>query len=187
MPSGTQLMTLLSTHKASMAGLRTAQNHSGANPRSASWLVLALGLLSCQLCGCGGEATGDAALDEVTLMERYEAQGRRHDPENYIELDLGPFFVTRKIADSSDTLIVRCHLYAVAPQNDQEDLVDTLAIRQKRMRDTVIEVIQTTDVAALSESSMNWIRSEIIPAINKVLHTRSVRDIVFSDFSLERA
>ena len=106
---------------------------------------MALGLSALVLCatlGCGGEA--DPNLATMDLIERYEAQSNRHDPENFVEVDLGKFFVTRRIPDSSSMLLVRFHLYAVTPRDDQVALTDSLQQRNQRMRDSVISIIQRT-------------------------------------------
>lgn len=153
-----------------------------------TWNSAAGGLLAVLLAvasGCGGGSSAD--LNTTELIERYEAQSNRHDPENFVEVDLGKFFVTRRIPDKSDLLLVRFHLYAVTPRDDQANLSAQLAQRNQRMRDTIIAIIQRTKIEDFSEPSMNWVRAELIPAVNQVLKTSAVRDIIFSEFAVERS
>ena len=59
--------------------------------------------------------------------------------------------------------------------------------RNQRMRDSVISIIQRTKIEDFSEPSMNWMRAELIPAVNRILKTSSVRDVVFTEFAIERS
>lgn len=125
-------------------------------------------------------------MDEVALLDHYNVHGRRHDPVNYVEVDLGEYFVPRDIVDSPDVLFVKCHMIAIADKKDRSDLESAILERRTRMRDIVMSAMRKTELEALSEPSMNWLKSELIPAINKILKTSAVRDIVLVDFSLER-
>ncbi len=136
------------------------------------------------LAGCGDSS--DSEFDELALLDQYDLNRRRHDPEKYVEVELGEFNVSRRVPKTTKTLYVRCHLFAVADRLDEDQLHDALLERKDRMRDAVISILQKMDQKALAEPNMNWMKSEMIPVVNKALKVRSVRDIVTSSFSLER-
>ncbi len=146
-----------------------------------SVVTLAVAVLA---TGCGGGAATN--FDEAALLDEYNVQGRRHDPVEFVEVDMGDFFITRRLPDTKDMLYVSCHLYAVTPQEESGFVEFTLMERKTRMRDTVMSVVQKAEIDALTEPSLTWIKSEMIPEVNRTLRTRSVRDIVFSTYSLQR-
>lgn len=148
------------------------------------WLCL-LPMVALVLSGCGQSSNPD--FDELALLDQYDLNRRRHDPEKYVEVDLGEFNVSRRVPKTNKTLYVTCHLFAIADKVDRDQLTNALLDRKERMRDAVISILQKMDQKALAEPNMNWMKSEMIPVVNKALKVRSVRDVVTSDFSLEQA
>lgn len=115
------------------------------------------------------------------------------DAEGFVEIDLGEFFVTRKediegkLDDATvpQILVVRFHLYGVVHEHHEDQFVEQLEERRERMRDTVIASIQASELQHLTDPTLGWMRSELVPGINRTLRTRHLHDVVFSAFSIE--
>jgi flagellar basal body-associated protein FliL len=45
--------------------------------------------------------------------------------------------------------------------------------------------VQKTDAEQLAEPGLNWLKAELVAAINRVLQERIVQDVAFSEFSME--
>jgi hypothetical protein len=146
-------------------------------------VVLLLVALSAVISGCSRPAD-DSMLDASALLARYEKDRRRHDPLHFSELDLGKFDVTKRRETS--ILYIRFHLYAVIPDTLIPQFEELQQTHGERMRQTVRETAQSCDLDQLNDPSLGWLKSELISALNDVIQTPLVRDVVFSDFSLER-
>lgn len=149
-------------------------------------LGLALGSLCASLTGCGKSDDPTKIGDPGKLLEDYDRSRRKHDPIRFEEVDLGEYFTTKYI-EGQGTYTVRFHLYAVVDRAQKQELLDAIAAREKRMRDIVLTTVGKTELEYYREPTLGWLRSELIAAVNRSLHTRVVRDVVFSEFSFERA
>ena len=149
-------------------------------------LALLLGSLCASLCGCGGETTRAEQIDDPgKLLESYDRSRRRHDPIRFEEVDLGEFFTT-KYVKGQGTYTISFHLYAVIDRKNRQELVARKLKRDKRMRDAIFTTLAKTELEYFREPTLGWIRSELMTAINRSLQSRSVRDVVFGEFSFER-
>lgn len=144
------------------------------------WL---LALAAVVLSGCG--SGGDGEKLDPDVLPRYQLQRVRHDPVKFGEVDLGEFFVTRLLPNSPKVLIVRCQLFAVVDKNDTAELEQALLQRRSRMRDAVISLIQKAELESLEDPDLTWLRDELTTVINRTLDTLVVRDVAFSDLSIE--
>jgi flagellar basal body-associated protein FliL len=109
---------------------------------------------------------------------------RRHDPTEMIEVDLGEFTVTQRQPDSNILLLVRFKIFGVIEREKKDDFAKLLEDRRQRMRDSVITIVQRADMEQLSDPTLGWLKSEIIPSVNKLLRTRILKDVVFSEFTM---
>ena len=150
-------------------------------------LVLVLATLVAALPGCGSSdpETTDLA-DPGKLLDTYDRSRRRHDPLRFVEVDLGEFFTTKYVGEKG-TYTIRFRLYAVIDQKQKLELKEAIAKREKRMRDKVFTTLGKTELEYFREPTLGWIRSELIVAVNRALHTRVIRDVVFSEFAFEKA
>ena len=135
--------------------------------------------------GCGQEVSSDLS-DPQELLARYDHDRRRHDPRQFVEVELGEYFVTRRQPDNN-IYTIRCKLFAVVPRDKQPELEEALTTRRTAMRDAILGTIRSTEFEHLTEPTLSWVKSEMIPIVNRSLKTRVLRDIVFADYSFERA
>jgi hypothetical protein len=153
-------------------------------------LVAILGLFTVcvpALAGCGhGDAQG-GDLQTNELLELLEEQEMRHDSHSFAEVDLGKFKVTHALkGDDGQHLQVRFHLVGILPEQRHAKLTGVLPHYENRMRDAVIHLVQQTDAEQLTDPGLAYFRSEVVAAINRVLQERLLKDVVFSDFSVDR-
>jgi flagellar basal body-associated protein FliL len=52
------------------------------------------------------------------------------------------------------------------------------------MRDAVISLVQHSDIEQLADPKMEYLKSELVIAINRVLQGQVIKDVAFSEFSL---
>lgn len=145
---------------------------------------LLIALVIATIIGCGGSET-ENMLDATTLLERYERDRRRHDPLHFSEVDLGEFMVTQRREPS--IFYIRFHLYAVVPDSFVGQFDQLRQTHGERIRAKVRQVTMACDIDHLNDPSLGWLKSELISSINEVTQSPIVRDVVFGDFSFERA
>ncbi len=138
------------------------------------------------MAGCG-EADNPAELDPIALLESYELEGRRQDPAELVEVELGDEFrVTRRLPDSVDILFVSFQALATVPRDQHSEFTSLLEDGRARVRDAVSRVVQQTPLEQLTGQNVSWLQRELTAAVNQALRTRAVKAVVFSEFSLER-
>ncbi len=133
--------------------------------------------------GCSGDAT-TTSLDTGSLLDQYERDRRRHDPIAFSEVDLGEFTVSQR--HEPHIFFIRFHLYGVIPDEKRDDFVESLSAHGERIRATVREIAQRTDLEQLSDPSLGAVKADMILAINRILPARLLRDVVFAEYSFER-
>ena len=149
------------------------------------YLAIALGLLPL-LSGCGGESKAATAVDGIELLDLLQQQDKRHDPKAFVELSLGDYMVSRRGLGGQGILVVRFQLFGIVAATEQEKLTHELPAHEKRIRDAVISLTQRTDLDQLADPNLAYLKSEITLAANDVLRGRVIKNVVFSNFSLER-
>ncbi len=150
-------------------------------------MFLLAGLL-CSSIGCG-TSKQDAVLDAGAMLERYEKDRRRHDPNHFSEVDLGEYTVSlsqRPNKQESSIFYVRFHLYGVVPDGLVDEFGKLLDAHDKTVREKVREVSVQCDLDQLDNPSLGGLKSELIASINRILQAPILRDVVFGDFSFER-
>ena len=145
-------------------------------------MLLLTGLL-CSSIGCGSSKQ-DAVLDASAMLERYEKDRRRHDPNHFSEVDLGEYTVSKR--REPWIFYVRFHLYGVVPDGLIDEFGKRLADHDKTVRGKVSEVTQGCEVEQLNDPSLGSLKSELISSINRILQAPMLRDVVFGDFAFER-
>lgn len=155
-------------------------------PRKLSHQLLAsLFTIVISMAGCGSPAAQNTAMAPAELLDLLEEQQRRHDPKHYVELPLGKFRVSH--ATSDGYLMASFELFAVLPEDAQEEFTASLPAYEKRIRDSVIGLVQRVETEQLADPGLAYLKSEMVIAINRVLQKRLLKDVAFSTFSLERS
>ena len=153
------------------------------NYRKTSGLVLLIAVWIGAAPGCGGSAP-PPVFDPRDLLAELDAPGSELDPKSLTEIDLGEYFITRR-ASEGEQIFIRFHLYGIIPIKERTKFEETLQERGQRMRDSIIALIQKSELDHLGDPSWGLIRSELIPTISNSLRTTSLRDVVFSGFSMD--
>ena len=155
--------------------------------KKSSWPYLAVVIALLPLMsGCGGETKAAVAVDGIELLDLLQQQDKRHDPKAFVELSLGDYMVSRRGLGGEGILVVRFQLFGIVAAQEQEKLTHELPAYEKRIRDCVISLIQRTDLDQLADPNLAYIKSEITLSTNDVLRGRLIKNVVFSNFSLER-
>lgn len=134
--------------------------------------------------GHGSKQAASHNSETAELLDLLE-DGGHQDPSRYVEVEIGTFRVTHKLADEGEPLVVKFRLFGVVSESKQEHLHTELARFDKRIRDAVISLVQKTEAEQLAEPGLKWLKAELVSAINRVVQDRALADIAFSDFSLE--
>ena len=134
--------------------------------------------------GCGSESDQPVLVDARTLLDQYQQQRLRHDPRHFCEVELGEFFVTQRRGSANYT--VRFTLYAVVADQQRELLEQQLQSHHSRVQEAIRSTMQEADPAKLQKNTLDWIKPELISAINHCLQERLVRDVAFADFAFDR-
>ena len=137
------------------------------------------------LAGCGHSSSAAGQLDSNELLELLEEQELKSDKQSFAEIDLGEYRVTHTLENAEGQILVRFHLFGIVPESRQARLTHAIEGYQNRLRDAVIHLVQETDTDQLADPGLAFFRSEVVAAINRVLQERLVKDVAFSDFSVE--
>ena len=151
--------------------------------RRSLWFALTLALL--HAAGCGGQ-THPAAMNAVELLDILEDDLKKHDPQEYTETHIGKFNVTHVVRESKAKVSVRFELYAVLPAKKEEEFLACLEGYEKRIRDSVISLVQQAETEQLTDPGLTSLKEEVVGTINRVTKKRLVKDVVFSEFLFER-
>lgn len=155
--------------------------------RSSTGAAFTLGLLfAASLAassGCG-DSEGASVMDARSLLERYQRDRRRHDPLHFSEVEIGEFAVTQ--SQGPAIIYIRFHLFGVVPDSQLDAFRNRMETYGERVRAEVRATTQKCELKELHDPSLKWLKSELISSINHVVGSPMLRDVVFSDFSLER-
>lgn len=146
-------------------------------------LALLLAVPLAVISGCG-DAEHNSVMDARALLERYQKDRRRHDPLNFSEVEIGKFAVTQRHKPS--IFYIRFHLFAVVPDELLDQFNRHFGNYSERIRADVRATTQNCELKKLNDPALKWLKSELISSINQVIGEPLVRDVVFSEFSLER-
>ena len=136
----------------------------------------------------GPEQSPAASLEAAEILELINQGQKRNDPQNDIEVDLGKFRVTHSVGTQDEVLLlVDFQLYAVLSSQQQAVLEAALPSYSNRIRDAVISLVQSIDTEHLTDPGLAFLKAEMIAGINRVLHERLIKDVVFSNFSVHDA
>jgi hypothetical protein len=152
--------------------------------RVALWIGLPIAL--CALPGCGAAPQQVAGLDVPELMELLEDEHLKRNPQAFSEVDLGKFKVSRMLPADDGQLLVKFHLIGVVPETKQADFEGELPKYETRVRDAVLSLVQRAEPEHLADPALNYLKSEILKAINDQMHGRLLKSVAFSDLSIER-
>lgn len=148
------------------------------------WLILLAALILMSL-GCGSKSQ-DTALDPLALFADHQTSATRHHPHDFVELDLGEFDVAIAIPNSVDQYRIEFQAAAIAPKATADKLKPLLEEYKTRVRDMILASAQTLSANNMTDPHQAWLKSEIIGNLSKMLKTREIRDVVFSNFNFER-
>lgn len=125
-------------------------------------------------------------METNELLELLREDVKRHDPQSYSEFDLGEFRVTRSLGIEEGTLQVRFRLYGVLPDNKVPQFQTLAAHYDSRLRDAVLSLVQSCALSELTTPRLGAMKAQLTRSINEMLHTRALRDVVFSDLTMDR-
>jgi flagellar basal body-associated protein FliL len=132
---------------------------------------------------------GSPASRYVTDVERILSliadKERKHDPRLYLEVDLGEFRVSRPGASEDDIVVVKFQIFGVLNEQDHAKFVESSLGREQRLRDAVLSVVHRTELEQLMDPSLDNVKSELVAGINRILENDFLRDVAFSQFSME--
>jgi len=134
-----------------------------------------LGLLTVALTGCGGDEVAEAELDG-------EASAT---PESLVEVELGQFFVTRRVSDG-EMAYIQFTLFAVVDEEKKDDFEVLLGDRRERMRERISQSLQEAKLDQIEQPSRKILKTELTLELKKVLHTPDVYDVAFTEYSVQR-
>jgi hypothetical protein len=149
------------------------------------WWAILLAALILMSLGCGSKPQ-ETALDPLALFADHQTSASRHHPYDFVELDLGEFDVAIPIKDSVDQYRIGFKAAAIAPKSTAEKLKPLLEEYQTRIRDMILVSAQTLSANNITDPHQAWLKSEIIGNLSKMLKTREIRDVVFSNYNFER-
>lgn len=136
--------------------------------------------------GCGSGYDENQILDPLELVRNFDANPPQHHPEEFVEisLTLGPINTQVQPPGSAETITIKFEVHIVVPRTSKVDIEKTVASRRGRILDAVVEAISQSDLTALSDPDLTWVKTRLISAVNDELKSDEVRDVVFSYFSL---
>lgn len=142
-------------------------------------------LLSPAVGGCSKKEKSAAEMDAAELLNLLHE--RQHvDAHNFVEIDLGRFKVSHKLAGTDGALYVQFHLFGVVSTAREKNLTELWPKFEKRTRDAIISLIQRSETEHLCEPSLALLKEEVAATVNRVLRERLLIDVVFSDYSTDR-
>lgn len=145
----------------------------------ASWMLCGLFLM-----GCGGSTDEDIILDPLHLIDNFDKNPPRHHPRKLVEISLGQIETSMPANEDGEIITVKFDAHIIVPKERREDIEKRVEQRISRIQDHMTRVLMEIDPRELSDPNMTWMKSELIPVINRILQADDVRDVVFSDFSV---
>ena len=140
-------------------------------------------LLAC--LGAGLSGCSDAAKEQKLVYDPYVLEQQKFDVMDFTELDLGDYGLTFRPKDSVVSRSITFKIYAVVPMDDQMAIAEKLEQNSERLRDQVRETVLSNDLSNLSASSHALLKSDLVKTVRKALRTDQVKEVVFSDLSVE--
>lgn len=145
------------------------------------WGAIALLLVA----GCGKKEKTAAEMDAAELLNLLHE--RQHvDAHNFVEVDLGRYRVSHKVAGAEGALYVQFHLFGIVSTTREKNLAEILPKFEKRTRDAVISLVQRSETEHLCEPSLALLKEEVAATVNRILRERLLIDVVFSDYSTDK-
>jgi len=163
-------------HDEAAAGHGAAGKHGAGEKRGSADKHGAAGKHGAK-SGHGGESQGGGKHGAVKNAAGPDATG-------LIEVDLGEFTITQRQEDKDMILMIRFQIFGVIDYEKRDKFEKLLGQRRQRVRDAVITIVQGAEVEQLSDPSLGWLKSEIVPAVNKLLAAKLLKEVVFSDFAM---
>ena len=99
------------------------------------------------------------------------------------EVDLGEFTVTAYQPVSNSTLFINFHLYGSILHKHSEEFSHRVTDSKFRIRDNVIVIIRSAEMADLTDAGLGLIKRRILETTNKTLGKPLLQAVMFSDFS----
>lgn len=152
---------------------------------SQGWLAIFVAALVLMSMGCGSKQQ-ETVLDPLALFADQNTSAARHHPYDFVELDLGAFDVAISIPDSVDQYRIEFQAAAIAPKSTADKIKPLLEEYKTRIRDMILVSAQTLSANNITDPHQAWLKSEIIANLSKMLKTREIRDVVFSEYNFER-
>lgn len=155
---------------------------------TSSAAALLLVALVCGISGCGSkeQPKHSAALSGAELLDILEDDLKRHDPKDFVEVELGKFKISRVVPEVEHAVNVKFQLIAVVHSQKKEEFTEAVQQYEKRIRDAVIAVIQQAEIERLTDPTLQSLKDELISTVARVTRTRLLKDVAFSEFGMDR-
>ncbi|MEM9187281.1 MAG: flagellar basal body-associated FliL family protein [Planctomycetota bacterium] len=124
----------------------------------------------------GEEAEGQ---DDGTTIT--EAQTKTEEPT--VEVELGPFTVTRFNPESDTTINVDFELYATVLADEKLDFDTQFETNRNRVRDQVTVTLHSAEASQLTDPGLGLIKRRILEKTNRALGKPLVREILVTRFN----
>jgi flagellar FliL protein len=99
------------------------------------------------------------------------------------EVDLGKFDVNSYQPKANTTSIIDFHLYATIASSDKSAFGASIEQNKNRLRDQVLVIIRSADLAELTEPGLGLLKRRILEKSNAILGKAFLRTVIFGDFS----
>ncbi len=110
-----------------------------------------------------------------------EAQTRTE--EESVEVEIGPFSVTRYNPESDTSINIDCELYATVLAEEAGEFDTQFASNRNRVRDQVTVTLKSAESAQLSDPGLGLIKRRILEKTNRALGKPLVREILVTRFN----
>jgi len=127
-----------------------------------------------------GHASSGAGAKEGHGKDTKDTAAHHGEQE---EVDLGEFTVTAYQPVSNSTLFISFHLYGTILHKHSEDFSRRMSDTKFRIRDNVIVIIRSAEIADLTDAGLGLIKRRILETTNKTLGKALLQSVMFSDFS----
>lgn len=110
-----------------------------------------------------------------------DAQTRTEDEA--VEVELGPFSITRYNPETDATINIDFELYATVLAEELEEFNTQFASNRNRLREQVIFTLHSADANDLTDPGLGLIKRQILEKTNRALGKPLVREILMTRFN----
>lgn len=110
-----------------------------------------------------------------------EAQTKSEEPT--LEVEIGPFTVTRYNPESDTTINVDFEIYATVLADEEADFIEQFEKNRNRVRDQVTVTMLSAQASQLADPGLGLIKRQILEKTNRALGKPLVREVLVTRFN----